>query len=385
MNDGWQRPADGPEPTHRQVEASIEVPLTGDGPLSSPSESARSAPPPNWRKVVGLASLGGIALGVLTSVVLIGVVWNDDDPSGGIAGDPATTIDGLDPSTLITTPPTLATLEPAPDAASTRPPTGSPLPARDGSLLDEIAVPNYPLAEPGIPIATGSFDLAAAVDRLGTDVARRSSTTLELGVGGYRRLYSIVRDPTADRYGAILDQLAAVVDEQAGTTYLDVSSPDAAQWIRSDNQRVAASFDVESVGVLFQRLLLGPVRSDTISAARVSPGQLVVLDDGLTTARAFVVELPGELVPEWQLYAFGPTDEFLPSDRPGRLEYTVYVDERNEIRRVVGLSDLGGIPQLIVHDIEILADPVPVNLPDPALIEVDPTSAPDSDDAGAAP
>ena len=166
-------------------------------------------------------------------------------------------------------------------------------------------------------------------------------------------------------------------------TYLDVSSPDDERWIQTDNTRVAESFGVETLDALFRHLLQGPVRADTIGSATVTPGELVVLDDN-TTARAFTVRLPGRVVPEWQLYAFGPTDEFLPSDRPTQVEYTVYVDERNEVRRIVGLSDLGGIPQLIVHDIELLADPVRVDLPNSALIDVDPADATNSDETGSA-
>ena len=150
--------------------------------------------------------------------------------------------------------------------------------------------------------------------------------------------------------------------------YVDFSLPGDEQWLPSDDRQLAESVGVDSVPALYQRLMLGPIRPDTIGSATVTPGEFVILDDGLTVARAFQVELPAALIPEWQLYVFGPTNEFAPSVRPTRMTYTAYVDEHNQIRRIVGLSDLGRIPQLVVHDLGTLAEPFPIELPDPATI-----------------
>lgn len=366
MTDGWERP-DRPTPP------AVEIPLTGDGPLVVPTDDDDSTPPPNWRKVIGLASLGGVLGGIALSVVLMAFVFDDDEPGGGIAGDPTSTLDQADRTTLITTPATLIPLDTVAALADAPRSSASPgAPARAGSLLDQIVVPTFPPATAREEFPPASFDLDTAVLQLGTDLARSSSTKLELGVGGFIRNYSIVRDPVSDRYEFVAEGLVSVVDRATGLTYLDISSPGDPQWVLNDNQLVAENFGVENVGVLYDRLLLGPIRPDTISSATVTPGQFVMLDDGITVARVFTVELPGDLIPEWQLYVFGPTHEFLPSDRPSRMAYTVYVDEHSEIRRVVGLSDLGGIPQLVVHDLGALAERFPIELPDPATINTGP-------------
>ena len=46
--------------------------------------------------------------------------------------------------------------------------------------------------------------------------------------------------------------------------------------------------------------------------------------DGVGIVREFVTNIPGDRIPEWQLYAFSPVFEFLVEDRPSLLEYAVY-------------------------------------------------------------
>jgi hypothetical protein len=346
----------------------FEIPLTGDGPLSIPIDEG-VVPPSNWRKIVGLASLGGVVGGILLSVVLLGFVWNDDDGDND-GGDP--------PTTIVTTPPTLASLGtiPEPEQDVSTESAGPGAPAREDSLLDQIVVPTYPPVTEGEVVPSDGFDLYAAVAQLDDDITRRSSTRLELGVGGFVRDYTIVRDPTTDRYEVTREGATMIVDGTTGLTFLDWSSPGDEQWLPIDDRLLAESVGIDSVGVFYHRLLIGPIRPATLSSATVTPGDYVLFDDGISTARAFDVEVPGALIPEWQLYVFGPTNEFLPSDRPSRLNYSVYVDGRNQIRRIVGLSDLGGIPQLIVHDLATLAERFPIDLPDPATINTGPPRFP---------
>ena len=163
-----------------------------------------------------------------------------------------------------------------------------------------------------------------------------------------------------------------IVDEASGLTYVDASTPEDEQWLPVDDRLLAESVGAASIGQLHRQLMLGPIRPDTISSATVTVGDFVLIDDQISVAREFTVTVPAALIPEWRLYAFGPTSEFVASDLPSRLTYTVYVDERNQIRRVVGLSDLGGIPQLVVHDLGTLAEGFVVELPEPATINTGP-------------
>mgnify|MGYP007046912106 FL=1 len=362
---------------------SFEVPLAGHGPLADsgqPTESSSDDPAPNRRKIACLASLGGIGIGILVSVVLLGVVWSDDGEHGETESSPSQTADRSDAASLIPTPPTLSPLDriPAPDRTPTAP-AGQGAPVREGSLLDQIIVPTYPPVAKREVFPPDSFDLFAAVSLLAKDVPRLSSTRLELGVGGFVRDYTILRDPVTDRYQFTTGGLVSVVDETTGLTYLDLSVPGDEQWVLNDNRLVADHFGVESVSLIYDRLLLGPIRLDTISSASLTAGDFVIIDDGNSVARAFTVDVPGSLIPEWQLFAFGPTSEFMPSDRPTRMTYTVYVDEHNQIRRIVGLSDLGGVPQLVVHDLGLPSERIPIELPDPATINTGPPRFPTAD------
>ncbi len=358
-------------PDQRDVKP-IEVPLTGPGSLASDTQAnptlVVSAADRHVRSRVwtaGLVALALLGVSVLASAVLLGLGWIDDDRTADRRSRP----DMNDPASTVTTLPSLSALDqiPTPDGVPAAP-VGPGAPARAGSLLDQVSVPTYPKAIRDSEAQPGGYDLVAAIAALEHDIPRTSSTHLEIGVGGFITDVAIVRDPVTDRYQVTLGDVIAIVDPSTGDTLVDLSSPGEQRWATVDQRSFADSVGVDSIGALYSRLLLGPVRPDTRAWATVTPGDLVTIDE-LTVAREFTVELPGSAIPEWQLYALGPTAEFTAVDLPTRLTYRVYVDRQNTIRRVVGLSNLGSTPQLVVHNLGTLAERFPIELPDSAAIE----------------
>jgi hypothetical protein len=359
----WRRP----EPAH---EPAVEVPLTGDGPLAvaaaSPPPGDDVPPPPNWRKLVGIAAVIGVVSGVALAIVLLAFVWNDgatDDTGGG----PTTALDDRGVAPVITTPPTLSPLEtlPSPDRApsTTRGPAGT----TETSGFD-VTLPTFPEIADASAVAVDGFDLSAAVIAMDVDRAVRSETRVELGAGGYSLDVTIVRDPNTDRYAVTFENSAqtqrAIVDVASGLTY--VTTDDAA-WFTIDNGDIVSGTDTTDVREFFRRMMIGPVRSDTLGAASVEPGAIVQLDD-TTIARRFDAELPGAAIPEWQLYVFSPVTEFSPGDRAESMSYSLYVDPAGDLRRVVGASVVGGVPQLVDHRVDVLPVRIVLDLPDPATV-----------------
>jgi hypothetical protein len=368
----------GADPGRVTPPAEFEIELTrADGSPLHSEPGGSPAAPTNWRRVVAIASLVGVALGVA-----IGVLAAQDDGDDGPPAGATTTLGPDSIDNRITTPPTVPPLRalPAPDVTPGTPsaePQGTS--SQSWSLFDQVSVPIFERYDGEVPATLRGFDLDTAIERLTNDVPRRGTTHLELGVKGFVRDYSFVRDVENDRYSLTVDVDVAngVLDESTGTLFWDFSSPTAGeQWIPVDAPAEAEYFEVDTLGDLYDRLLAGPVRVDTISTSEVIPGEFVLIDDDAALARAFTVDVEGAAIPEWQIYALGPTHEFAPSDRPTRMIYTVYVDEVSEIRRVVGLSDLGGIPQLVVHDIEPIANPVAIELPAPETINTSPPRQP---------
>jgi hypothetical protein len=123
------------------------------------------------------------------------------------------------------------------------------------------------------------------------------------------------------------------------------------------------------MGDLYRRLLDGPLRPDTLDATTIEATGTAELADG-RAADAFTVSVPGPAVPLWQLYYLAPRAEFDPSDLPSTLVYEVYLGEDVEV--VVGVSDVGGIPQLVRHELELLPAPVIVRLPEPGAADTGP-------------
>jgi hypothetical protein len=221
-----------------------------------------------------------------------------------------------------------------------------------------VVVPTFPTidAEPG-------QDLDRAVGRLGDDAAVRSTTRVALGVGGWVREYTMLRDPVNDRYEVIgsADGIPTdrfVVDIATETTYYSVGADD---WATISNRPDADQIGVADIGVLLDRLILGPLRTDTFDRAEIEPAGSVTIDT--ERAHAFVVAMPGAAIPEWQLYFFGPVGEFDPTDRPTSLVYDVYVTADGRLSRVIGVADVGGVAQLVDHRIEVLVPPIEIELP----------------------
>lgn len=367
MSDDWEDP-------DRPFQSAIDVPLTSDVPLAGGTDNPGSIPPPNRRKIVWLVSLGGVVLGILVSVVLIGFVW-DDEPDGGIEGDPSTTIDGFDLATVITTPPTLEQLDPTPASPTTSPGRGtSNLPTTTATSVVQDPTPFGTL--PDYPRFTGvpeggldSFDLSAAVGALDNDVARRSETHVETGGPDNARVITIVRDPINDRYRLTVAGLGgtteAVIDIDAGVTYV---RSDTETWVEFPNSEVFAGVTAEQLGEHVDGLLFGPVRPDTLAAATIEPLPMVFFEGSDTIAREFGVVLPGQAVPEWQLYVLGPISSLPDEQRPEQLHYLAYVDGDGDLNRVIGIAEVADTTQLVIHRLERLEQPEIVLAPDPALV-----------------
>ena len=364
MSERRHRPAVDDTPANRRSAPTVDVPLTGAD--AAPADP--TAQPTDWRRLVGIALAVGVALGVVVAVVRSASDDGDADrPDPSTAGDP---------SALITTPPTLRALVtlPPPD---TEPQAGDPLAGTSAEPDQQVAVPTYPPASDVTPREVIGYDIGAAVDRIGDDIARRSDTHIELGSGGYVLDVSITRDPDNDRYRIGLESRdtaeEVIVDVATGTTYVNPGTEREAT-IPTDDL-ISAPGD-GGVNEYFDRLLRGPLRPGTFNAA-ATRGRGVVEVDGVGEAREFVASVDGELVPEWQIYAFAPVGEFSPSDRPALLQYLVYVDGQGQIVQVDGVSVIGTVPQLVRHRITVLDEPVGIELPgDAAPADAGTTSTP---------
>ena len=368
MSDGGPRPRDD-----RAVRdtSSVDVPLTG---ADMPSRARRGDPdrePPaatDWRRLARLALVGGAALGVAVAVVRTVADDGDTDRSGR---------PGVEATSAITTPPTLRPLEtlPPPDGDDAHDdvrdqPAGTASTGTSGGLPSPEAVvaPTYrPASDPAPDIGD---DLASAVERNDDDVARRSDTHVELGYGGYVLDVSIVRDPERDRYRIEFESRGnveqVIVDVATGTTYI---APGTEHEIRIPNEEVTGNIDTN---LYFDRLLRGPLRSDTYDPAATRQRGVVTID-GVGPAREFTTVIDGELAPEWQIYAFGPVSEFVPADRPVELAYSAYVDGSDRIVQVDGVSMIDDVPQLVRHRLTVLDEPIEIELP----VDTSPTTMED--------
>lgn len=357
MTDRWERPVADSAPAHRRDAVVVDVPLTGDD-APGATDDGPDAAPPNWRRLIGVAMIVGVVAGVAVAVVRIAT-------DGGETGSP-----GDEAGAMVTTPPTLRPLEtlprPGDDAGSHAPsvePVNAPTPPAP------VTVPVYPPADDAVLSEIVQFDVVAALARNDDDVARRSVTHVELGYGGYVLDVTIERDPANDRYRLVLESRDGVeeliVDIGTGQTYIETDADDPVT-IRT-SELIGPD---TAVNDSFDRLLQGPFRTDTYDPV-ATRGRGLVTIDGIGDAREYLTFVDGDLVPEWQIHAFAPANEFRVTDRPEALKYTVYVDEADRIVQVDGVAMLGIVPQLVQHRITVPDDPIVIELPDWA-------SAPDS-------
>ncbi len=327
----------------------IEVPLIGleADPVGGDGGSRGDRPPVDWRRAIWIAVAVGAALGIGAAVIRSAIA---DD------GDETATLPADELATAITTPPTLAPLDtlPPPDLGAASTPSVEPLVSRP--VYREVWS-----TEGADPL---EHDLATGVELLDRDVARRSETHVELGNAGFVVDVSIERDPIRDRYQILLESRGAtqlaIVDIATGTTYINPGTEDREEVLNAD---IIAGSGAADVNEYFDRLLLGPVRSDTYVPSSTQPGGLVRID-GVGVAHEFVTNITGDLIPEWQLYAFSPVFEFPVEDRPTSLEYAVYVTADGEVVQVDGVSFVGDVAQLVQHRLVALDD-VSIELPPP--------------------
>jgi hypothetical protein len=355
LTDGRWRPADDGTPARLRDADIVDVPLIGTAaPVPSPTGDGSDAATQNWRRVVGVSLALGVALGLVVTVVRLAV---DDDTDGARGAGGA-----ADPSTGITTPPTLRPLEtlPLPDGAA-RSGSASAEPVNAPTPPAPVTVPSYPPADGAVLSEIVQFDVVAALAHNGEDVARRSDTHIELGYGGYVLDVSIERDPTNDRYRLGLASSGGteevIVDVATGTSHVTSSMGDPFTIRNVDI--VGPDTDVRDY---FDRLLQGPLRTDTYDPV-ATRGRGLVTIDGIGDAREYVTSVDGDLVPEWQIHAFAPVNEFRAVDLPQQLEYAVYLDDTDRIVQVDGVAMLGNVPQLVQHRITVPDEPIVITLP----------------------
>jgi hypothetical protein len=346
----------GDPPVGRAVDV-FEIPLVGDGPFR-PTQESDDPTPPDYA-----GGRGPIVVAVIGIAIVALVIWAVTGGSGDDRDleDPGAAISG-ESAVAITTPPTLGQLEVLPPATVAQPTVEAPRLADSASA--EVFAPTYrDIAEVDLSELL-RYDIADAVARLdGIDVPRRSETHLELGIGGYELDATIENDPVNDRYRITVESRVltevAIVDIASGTTYID-SGTDANTTVSNDDLLFGTG--ATDIRDFMDRLMSGPVRPDTFRAAGTRGRGLVEIDD-VGVARQFVTNVEGALIPEWQVYVFGPTFEFEPGDRPSELEYFVYVNEAGDIVQVDGVAMLGNVPQLVQHRITTLDEPVEIDLP----------------------
>jgi len=323
----------------------IDVPLVGSEPPGADVPDER--PPTNWRRAIGIALVAGTVIGIGASVVRL----TDDDSSA------TSTLPAEDLAAVITTPPTLTPLETLPPPDFDRSPPPQVIETPEVTLPTYAEVPDVELSE------LVGYDIGRAVELLDLDIARRSETHVEFGYGGLVMDVTIERDPVRDRYQIVIRTPSAtqvaIVDIPTGTTYINPGTNNREEVLNAD---IIAGSTAADANEYFDRLLLGPLRPDT-SSAPTTRGRGLVTIDGVGVARQFMTAIPGELIPEWQIYTFGPVFEFAEEDRPDTLEYSVYVTDDGRIAQVDGVAFVGRVPQLVSHRLTEIVEPVPIDIP----------------------
>ncbi|MDJ0769682.1 MAG: hypothetical protein QNJ12_12845 [Ilumatobacter sp.] len=339
----------------------FEVPLTGQ---QQASADATGPPPPvDWRRTTALASLAGVALGVIVAALIIAAA--DDDPAGA---PPVPTTTGA--ATAPASAPPLGGQDTLPAPAVGAPGTTS------STVLVDAARATTPAFPPVVGLSSeeiDGFNLAVALGSAGNDLPRVATTSLVVGRDGFTTDVEVERDPVNDRY-EVRQRLTAgrsepvvqhlIIDVPDGFTYigLAVEGSPPSRWERYANDLLAASAGLTDMRAFAEPLLLGPVRLDSIGAATVDDtAQVVELPGGRGRAREFRVTLPADAIPSWAPYALGPVDAPSPSASTP-IAFTVYVTGGDEIRRVDSTIAFGSTTQSITHEI-VAARSVDIALP----------------------
>jgi hypothetical protein len=351
---------------------------------SDPDGAPPSTGPTDWRKVVALASIGGAALGIVAAVVAL-TVLGDDEPDAAVPTTPPTgELDDL--SSTVTTPPTLPPLttpplrdDPTPTASppetSAAPvPSTAPVAPAPVADLTLITIPEFPPLEGGgTPV-----ELDPAIAALDTDLPRRSTTRYQWARSDRSIDLEIVRDPANDRELMTLADsdltVRVVIDHPGDAVYVDggaMGLDDPDQWVRFGSRDFLGGSGFDDLREFVRLHHLGPVRSETIGRSDVvDTGESVALGDDGPVAHRFLVSAPSGDVAEWIAFAFGPgggtsVDD---ADVSSTTTFETYVDESGALVLVTNRLLLDGWAQGFTHRIATLAEPIVVDLPDPALV-----------------
>jgi hypothetical protein len=378
VSDEWS-----PESQLRK-QAAVEVELSGAARVDRQLADATEEPPPNWRKIAGLAALGGVGIGIIASIILISATNGDDN------ADPlsATTLDPADVSVLITAPPTLTpTLAPtrpattvtlAPPTTSpprTTPPT-TPPPEPTGPppppiVVEPVLAPVFSQAESLVDPA--DFDLEAAVANLSVDRATRTRIAADdLNVDPF--FISIVHDPLNNRDDIVLGSADAsgfatrlVIDHDRQFGY--VHSAGDLSWTGMPGDELLDGTNASDFAAFFESFRIGPLTPESLSAAsNVIPSEILTVD-GTTIVREFTVTIPrAELIGVAIAGFFGGSIE--PEAAAGDAVFQVYVSADDEVVVTTTSSLLDFEESLLIHRYEVLDPAIAVLLPDPASVQL---------------
>lgn len=333
MSDPWSRPTD--EKAVPPPDDVIEIELDGPSGAETPSATAPPTYQPNWRKIVAVSSVAGVALGLIAAAIIV----TDDDsgedpprPGGEESEESAITT----PDTL---PPVVVDTTVASPVISGRPDLPLELPTYQDAAMPADILDNFVL----------DADLIAAspADRV------EIQTTTEDGLGPTSAV--IEYDAANDRYLATFDQRGPtqrlLIDAADETLYFMERARDSGEW-----QVIAGDNAAESAAEIYRSLLLSPIRPDTLASAATSAETGVILDSGVV-ARRYRVALPSVAIPEWT----AGDDNRAP---PGASHvFEAYVDESGRLAVVQGTVVVDGNRQMIVYRFDHNAD-VTVDLPE---------------------
>lgn len=335
---------------------------------------------PDERSAVGAASgrrlalLATVGLVVVTVVVIVGLTSGPDpDEDASASTEPS------EPGPAITMPTTLppvATIAQEPAIVTAVPvvPAGDPL--TSGSSIVTLPSRTVLIGDESVP----PVDLATAIADLSVDRARRATTVVQWGDVPGTLEVAVTRDPVTDRdlveYHSGAGHDVAIIDHRSATVFLggDRVAATGDDWIVLTADQALAGTGVGSLRELADELLLGPLRPSALDRAMVEPAPWPELVADETTL-AFDITLPTDELTAWVAYPLRPDVVGGPDDAderaaapPETARLTAFVAVDGTLRQLTHRVRIDGVPQVFVHRLDDLADPVVVELP-----EFDPT------------